>query len=99
LFPRKNKSINQLVDLLIRLKREEEMVSPGNAALLLDYDQYINMDAINIPAQDPNFSAFSWPPLVQPHHHHQHQQQQQQQQQQTLNAFAHTATVSCPNFG
>jgi len=71
------------------------MVSPGNAALLLDYDQYINMDAINIPAQDPNFSAFSWPPLVQPHHHH----QQQQQQQQTLNAFAHTATVSCPNFG
>jgi len=86
-----------LVDLLIRLKREEEMVSPGNAALLLDYDQYINMDAINIPAQDPNFSAFSWPPLVQPHHHQ--QQQQQQQKQQTLNAFAHTVTVSCPNFG
>ncbi|KAJ6966623.1 transcription factor ILR3-like [Populus alba x Populus x berolinensis] len=76
------------------------MVSPGNAALLLDYDQYINMDAINIPAQDPNFSAFSWPPLVQPHHHQQQQQQQQQQQkQQTMNAFAHTATVSCPNFG
>ncbi|KAF9666927.1 hypothetical protein SADUNF_Sadunf16G0279600 [Salix dunnii] len=38
------------------------MVSPGNAASLLDYDQYINMDELHIPAHDPNFSAFSWPP-------------------------------------
>ncbi|KAJ6752204.1 hypothetical protein OIU85_002609 [Salix viminalis] len=68
------------------------MVSPGNAALLHDYDQYINMDELNIPAHDPNFSAFSWPPLVQPHH-------QQHQKQQTLNVFSLTDTVSCPNFG
>ncbi|KAG5255132.1 protein dimerization [Salix suchowensis] len=68
------------------------MVSPGNAALLHDYDQYMNMDELNIPTHDPNFSAFSWPPLVQPHH-------QQHQKQQTLNVFSLTDTVSCPNFG